>query len=1086
MHRGEGAFLVSFPEHLFLISGNRSPVISLWILKDLSLDSLKSRTKWQKEIARPPATLTPPASHIMDIIDANPVAKIANFDGDLNPHMESSSHLVSDSSEYTEHFLAQLTADPLVLSSSQVSSVLSELEPSQVTAVHQDSLTIAKVVGADGSTADPPPPASPQPPVLPPPPTNKRYHVIKCVKVTLGELSWYRCSLCPYLATSQDLISSHYVNLHVDSVAAELRCLTCEVSFSRLQNLKHHYVIDHLVSLGDLPKLTKLTVEANKTWRDKNKHGKEDCSMVDSIESEIVTAEELFLDDEQMCESSRKTVTNRSMPSPPSPSADAPDPESPSTPSILSFVINKFPENGADIDVCITNDYAEEKQREEDAKKAEIKAEKEEKAIWKCTVEGCSLKFVTEGNMDYHKMCHEDGEGISVNERRVSPEWPLVQSDYDELSLDHTTEVVAAAADEEGDSMDLDYNITSSSSSSEDNERGEIVEPSNSDNSRKLHSCYFCYKTLTRMDKHLLSVHKQAPEVIKITQIPKMSQQRKNEMSLLIRKGDYHYNMNAIAGKTENLIVIHDPSAVTSPESKSVGYTPCPSCLGFVLKKQLWRHGKHCPSPSTENLGRSELHKLSAAMLFQLRADEENVDFLTDVTGPMRENDIKQVIMGDSTILKCALQMYESKGLNQKEIRQFMRETGRLLAVLKQEVDEDLQIIDVMSPLMFDKVVAAVKTLCLAQVDEGRPQLGKPGLALHLGHSLKKCARMVRGIAVRQGDEGMKKNSQDFLDLVDDEWEARVSARALSTLKHRKNATELLLLTGDLITFNHFLKTNMKTLQARIKVNFGMELWVALAETTLARLVMFNKRRSGEAARSLTSDYEKRKSWAEANIASDITSSLTPTEKGVAVSKQLMEIVGKRGSIVPVILTAEIAEAMSMLHSLRLTHKIQLSNPFFFATIKGGGNTYLRGHDVIGKYAAQAGLQKPELIRSTNLRKYAATVCQLLDLSPNEQRLLVKHLGHSQMVHEEFYRVHHSALELSKVGALLVAVDEGVVGRFAGSSLKNIDLKELVDDDSLRPPLSSDMEESWVGGRSQICTPPHDQQPSTSSGTSKN
>uniref|UniRef100_A0A146LZB2 Zinc finger protein 92 n=4 Tax=Lygus hesperus TaxID=30085 RepID=A0A146LZB2_LYGHE len=344
--------------------------------------------------------------------------------------MESSSHLVSDSSEYTEHFLAQLTADPLVLSSSQVSSVLSELEPSRSPAVHPDLLTIAKVVGAVGSTVLPPPPPPPIPPLVPPPPTNKRYHAVKCVKVTLGELSWYRCSLCPFLATSQDLISSHYINLHVDSVAAELRCLTCEVSFSRLQNLKHHYVIDHLVSLSDLQNLTKLTVKANEAWRNKNKHGKEDCSMVDSIVPEIVTAEELFLDDEQMCESTRKTVTVRSLSSPPSPSAVAADPASPSTPSILSFVINKFPERGTAVDVGGTGDDVEERLREEEARKAEIKAEKEEKAIWKCTVEGCSLKFITEGNLDYHKMCHEGDSS-----QWKCPECGEVFTKWSELSL---------------------------------------------------------------------------------------------------------------------------------------------------------------------------------------------------------------------------------------------------------------------------------------------------------------------------------------------------------------------------------------------------------------------------------------------------------------------------------------------------------------------------------------------------------------------------------------------------------------------------------------------------------------------------
>jgi len=45
------------------------------------------------------------------------------------------------------------------------------------------------------------------------------------------------------------------------------------------------------------------------------------------------------------------------------------------------------------------------------------------------------------------------------------------------------------------------------------------------------------------------------------------------------------------------------------------------------------------------------------------------------------------------------------------------------------------------------------------------------------------------------------------------------------------------------------------------------------------------------------------------------------------------------------------------------------------------------------RVAENAGVEKPELVRSTRLRKYVATVSQLLDMTQNEIELLCDHIG---------------------------------------------------------------------------------------------
>ncbi|XP_050519515.1 uncharacterized protein LOC126893411 [Diabrotica virgifera virgifera] len=73
-------------------------------------------------------------------------------------------------------------------------------------------------------------------------------------------------------------------------------------------------------------------------------------------------------------------------------------------------------------------------------------------------------------------------------------------------------------------------------------------------------------------------------------------------------------------------------------------------------------------------------------------------------------------------------------------------------------------------------------------------------------------------------------------------------------------------------------------------------------------------------------------------------------------------------------------------------------------------------------------------------------------MSENQYDWLARHLGHDIKVHRDFYRMHESAIELTKVSRLLIAVDKGEVNKFAGKSIDEIEIKDL-------PTLEEDEEE---------------------------
>lgn len=68
-------------------------------------------------------------------------------------------------------------------------------------------------------------------------------------------------------------------------------------------------------------------------------------------------------------------------------------------------------------------------------------------------------------------------------------------------------------------------------------------------------------------------------------------------------------------------------------------------------------------------------------------------------------------------------------------------------------------------------------------------------------------------------------------------------------------------------------------------------------------------------------------------------------------------------------------------------------------------------------------------------------MCQYFDLKECETDWLARHLGRDIRVHRDFYRMHESSIELTKVSRLLLAVDCGKAHTFDGKQLQDISLE---------------------------------------------
>ncbi len=146
----------------------------------------------------------------------------------------------------------------------------------------------------------------------------------------------------------------------------------------------------------------------------------------------------------------------------------------------------------------------------------------------------------------------------------------------------------------------------------------------------------------------------------------------------------------------------------------------------------------------------------------------------------------------------------------------------------------------------------------------------------------------------------------------------------------------------------------------------------------------------------------------------------------------LVYIKGKRGRKVPVIMTKEIVKAIEALISTRNSVGVAPENKFIFAAPTGGSLKYLRGPDCLSAVVNHLDMENPAAIKSTKIRKYVATVSQIIDHTESELEWLARHMGHDLSVHREYYRLHDHTLELSKISRLLFEVDQGNAGRWQG------------------------------------------------------
>jgi hypothetical protein len=203
--------------------------------------------------------------------------------------------------------------------------------------------------------------------------------------------------------------------------------------------------------------------------------------------------------------------------------------------------------------------------------------------------------------------------------------------------------------------------------------------------------CTYCQKAIhSKMSRHLLSVHKDEADVLKIRLLPKKSKERRAALRLLFHSGNFKFNVAVLRESGQQPII----TGRQNQKHSSNKYVPCDDCTIFVLESRLWLHKRRCPAAVLDGSCGAQTAKdkkygstvASAKALLNSAVFEESESNLSQLFSRMKSDDLRDVAMHDRLIRKYASLRVESSGKSEDQklndmhrVRQGARTLARLV-----------------------------------------------------------------------------------------------------------------------------------------------------------------------------------------------------------------------------------------------------------------------------------------------------------------------------------------------------------------------------------------------------------------------
>jgi len=256
----------------------------------------------------------------------------------------------------------------------------------------------------------------------------------------------------------------------------------------------------------------------------------------------------------------------------------------------------------------------------------------------------------------------------------------------------------------------------------------------------------------------------------------------------------------------------------------------------------------------------------------------------------------------------------------------------RDLLAVRCNTKDDLTMNDLISPKYFDEVVTATLSLC-SHNDEF--VLKTSSVALKIGYDLGRLAGLKICQCIKSGLEGGQDDARKFLEMMKFYWSVKVSKFAHCSLqeKHYNNhrslphPQDIKIVAESLVELAENLDISTKTsYHEAVKV-------------VLPRLMVYNRRRSGEIEALLITSYENRTIGVD-DVEEALLGELSTLERHLLKSQEMMWIRGKQGKRVPVLIPSDVQKGLEYINDaeVRRLGGINPHTPYLFAN---------RGHGAV-------------------------------------------------------------------------------------------------------------------------------------------
>ena len=482
--------------------------------------------------------------------------------------------------------------------------------------------------------------------------------------------------------------------------------------------------------------------------------------------------------------------------------------------------------------------------------------------------------------------------------------------------------------------------------------------------------CFYCGTQQTQIQRHWLTRHKEEHAVVEIT----FSVDKAERLRRIVRlrnMGIHMHNTEVLREQKGEFLITYRSKHATDPAD----YVPCEYCFCYLSKKIFYKH--QCKF--SEVRGQKGRKVMNASLL--LPSPKGTSAKVAELLAGMLDGTTKLVARNDSLVIDYASKLVAKKGMQKKAyIRDKIREVTRfLISMRKLEGLENVTLADCILPDRFKQCISAVKELSGFQ--EQTLTYSTPSLALKLGHTLQKLAKITKRNAIEKNDDDKIKSSDYFSELCTMEWGDEIARHALDTLQDKKrNKVNILPLSSDVVKLNEYLNKvsgilSTQLTQMQVDGCGVEETWRLLAEATLAQIIIFNRRQQGEVSKMTTEEYERK---TRISLSSDAMEALSPIEQRLCKMFVRVEVKGKRDRTVPVLLLLKMQTSIDLLMKYRFAAGIRVTNNYVVAY--SNSDNFLRGSDALRKAASVCGAKNSLALRSTNLRKHVATLSQVLNL----------------------------------------------------------------------------------------------------------